>query len=59
LEAPCGLKNTDIRTNRGATIPDIIDMVEKMDLSPYKTIIVHVGGNDVSAGVSITHIKNA
>lgn len=54
-----GLKNTDIRTNRGAKIPDIIDAVEKMDLSPYKTIIVHIGGNDVSAGVSMSHIKNA
>ena len=27
-----GLKNTDIRTNRGAKIPDIIDMVEKNGL---------------------------
>ena len=52
-----GLRSTDVRTNRGAKIDDITYVISNMDLSPYKTIILHVGGNDLSSGSDLQTIN--
>ena len=41
-----GLIITDVCTNRGADINTLINISER-DLSMYKTIIIHIGGNDL------------
>ena len=51
-----GLTNTDICTNRGATIDKLIDILQKKDLSQYKTVIVHIRGNDFHNGDSLNVI---
>lgn len=51
-----GLTNTDVCTNRGATIDKLIDILQKKDLSQYKTVIVHIGGNDFHNGDSLNII---
>lgn len=43
-----GLKSTDVSTNRGATIKKLTEVVSAKDISNYKTIVLHIGGNDVS-----------
>lgn len=46
----------DIKTNRGAIIPDIGHILLSMDLRKYDTIIIHAGGNDASQGEHISDI---
>ncbi|CAG2237494.1 unnamed protein product [Mytilus edulis] len=44
---PRGLQNTEVCTNRGANIDRLIDVLQKKDMSTYRTIIIHIGGNDL------------
>jgi hypothetical protein len=50
------LIHTDVCTNRGADINTLINIIERRDLSVYKTIIVHIGGNDLNNGYSLDTI---
>ena len=53
-----GLTDTHVCTNRGADINRLIEVVESRDISQYKNIVVHIGGNDFSNGDSLRHIRN-
>ncbi|CAC5386576.1 unnamed protein product [Mytilus coruscus] len=46
------LNNTSVSTNRGARIVDIINIVKDKDIRQYESIIVHIGGNDISNGTT-------
>lgn len=51
-----GLINTDICTNRGADIITLIKVIEGKNLADYKSIIIHIGGNDLSNGYTLNSI---
>lgn len=46
------LSKTHVQTIRGAVINRITEEIMKKDLQPYQNIILQVGGNDISAGIS-------
>jgi hypothetical protein len=48
--------NTDVCTNRGVDINTLINIIERRNLSVYKTIIIHIGGNDLNNGYSLDSI---
>ncbi|CAC5362674.1 unnamed protein product [Mytilus coruscus] len=51
------LNNTSVSTNRGARIVDIINIVKDKDIRQYESIIVHIGGNDISNGATLNLIQ--
>ncbi|CAG2203566.1 unnamed protein product [Mytilus edulis] len=51
------LINTRVSTNRGARIIDIINIVKDTDIRQYQSIIVHIGGNDISNGATLNLIQ--
>ena len=54
---PWELKDTVIRSHSGARIHTIRHQIRKMDLSPYRNIILLVGGNNCSEGRSLSNIE--
>ncbi|CAG2231668.1 unnamed protein product [Mytilus edulis] len=52
------LINTRVSTNRGARIIDIINIVKDTDIRQYQSIIVHIGGNDISNGATLNLIHD-
>ncbi|CAG2252470.1 unnamed protein product [Mytilus edulis] len=52
------LINTRVSTNRGARIIDIINIVKDADIRQYQSIIVHIGGNDISNGATLNLIHD-
>lgn len=54
---PRGLKNTDVRTNPGANIDRLMFVTKGMDMTPYLTVVLHVGGNDLENGDSLDVIS--
>ncbi|VDI19450.1 Hypothetical predicted protein [Mytilus galloprovincialis] len=55
---PRGLQNTEVCTNRGANIDRLIDVLQKKDMSTYRTIIIHIGGNDLDNGDNLQSIRD-
>ncbi|CAG2235934.1 unnamed protein product [Mytilus edulis] len=53
-----GIQNTDVCTNRGANIDKLIDVLQKKDMSTYRTIIIHIGGNDLDNGDNLQSIRD-
>ncbi|CAC5395334.1 unnamed protein product [Mytilus coruscus] len=51
------LNNTSVSTNKGARIVDIINIVKDKDIRQYESIIVHIGGNDISNGATLNLIQ--
>ncbi|CAG2249806.1 unnamed protein product [Mytilus edulis] len=51
------LINTRVSTNRGARIIDIINIVKDTDIRQYQSIIVHIGGNDISNDATLNLIQ--
>ncbi|CAC5378369.1 unnamed protein product [Mytilus coruscus] len=51
------LNNTSVSTNRGARIVDIINIIKDKDIRQYESIIVHIGGNDISNGATLNLIQ--
>lgn len=51
-----GLTDTAVCTNRGATIQNLIDIINNNDVSHIKNIIIHIGGNDLSNGDNLDSI---
>ena len=49
---PDSLRNIHVWINRGATVLDIFNDLKQIDMSKYHTVVVHVGGNDVSQRMS-------
>jgi hypothetical protein len=54
---PRGLNDTDVLTFRGSKIDRIADELMKRDLSSYKNIIIHVGGNDIASHGSLRNFE--
>ncbi|CAC5375222.1 unnamed protein product [Mytilus coruscus] len=52
------LINTSVSTTRGARIVDIINIVNDKNIRQYKSIIVHIGANDISNGVTLNLINH-
>ncbi|CAC5382202.1 unnamed protein product [Mytilus coruscus] len=52
-----GIKTTDlndnvyVNTNRGALVSDLERKIEETDLSPFSTIVLHIGGNDAKLSI--------
>ncbi|CAC5395801.1 unnamed protein product [Mytilus coruscus] len=55
---PRGLQNTEVCTNRGANIDRLKDVIKKKDMSKYRTIIIHIGGNDFDNGDNLQSIRD-
>ncbi|CAG2247847.1 unnamed protein product [Mytilus edulis] len=55
---PRGLQNTEVCTNRGGNIDRLIDVLQKKDMSTYRTIIIHIGGNDLDNGDNLQSIRD-
>ncbi|CAC5385437.1 unnamed protein product [Mytilus coruscus] len=52
-------QEVNINTNRGGTVQSIKRQISSIDLSPYTTLILQFGGNDVGNKISVQNFKDS
>ncbi|CAC5395377.1 unnamed protein product [Mytilus coruscus] len=52
-------QEVNINTNRGGTVQSIKRHISSIDLSPYTTLILQFGGNDVGNKISVQNFKDS
>ena len=50
-------KNVRVKSFKGATIDDLKSQLASMDLTRYQNTILHIGGNDIDANISLNSFR--